>query len=99
MLTAQIHVKSLSGQTTGASFALGFAHHIVFRSEVAQFAGGGIKIPLHAVGVELDAAERIDIESLRVAFQIDPRNAIVNNEVHPYDLLREEAGNTLQGRD
>ena len=77
MLAAQIHVKSLRGQTAGASFALGFAHYILFCSKVAQLAGGGIEIPLHAVGFQLDVAERIDIESLRVAFQIDPRNAIV----------------------
>ena len=77
MLTAQIHVNSLSGQTAGASFAFGFAHDILLCRKVTQLAGGGIKIPLHTVGVELDAAERIDIESLRVAFQIDPRNTIV----------------------
>ena len=81
MLANQIHVNSLGGQPTGASFAFGFAHHIVFCSKVSQLPGGGIKIPLHTVGAEFDAAERIDIESLCVAFQIDPRNAIVSVEL------------------
>ncbi len=94
MLAAQIHVEVFCGKTTGASFALGLAQYIVFGSEVAQFAGCGIEIPLHSVGFQFDGAERIDIKSLRVAFQIDPRDAITVVEIN-VGVFRHGAALTL----
>ena len=57
------------GKSACACFAAGLSRHVVLRPHVPQLSGDRVKVSVHALRLEFDAAH--GIEGLSVALQID----------------------------